>query len=39
MAIPHPGFPVDARHNSKIRRNDLKVWAREHAAPRVLTAS
>ncbi|MFT6821761.1 MAG: acyl-CoA synthetase (AMP-forming)/AMP-acid ligase II [Myxococcota bacterium] len=39
LAIPHPGFPVDARHNSKIRRNDLKVWAREHAAPRVLTAS
>jgi acyl-CoA synthetase (AMP-forming)/AMP-acid ligase II len=24
---PHPGFPVDARHNSKIRREDLRVWA------------
>lgn len=25
--LVHPGFPVDARHNSKIRREDLKVWA------------
>ncbi|MCB9676958.1 MAG: AMP-binding protein [Alphaproteobacteria bacterium] len=25
--LPHPGFPTDARHNSKIRRGDLKVWA------------
>lgn len=24
---PHPGFPTDARHNSKIRREDLKKWA------------
>ncbi len=39
LAMPHPRFPVDARHNSKIRRNDLKVWAAEHAAPRLLTAS
>ncbi|KAB8193098.1 AMP-binding protein [Nonomuraea phyllanthi] len=23
----HPGFPVDARHNSKIRRNVLATWA------------
>ncbi|WP_220505705.1 fatty acid CoA ligase family protein [Microbispora sp. H10830] len=23
----HPGFPVDARHNSKIRRHELAVWA------------
>jgi len=23
----HPGFPTDARHNSKIRRGDLKAWA------------
>ncbi len=22
----HPGFPVDTRHNSKIRREDLKEW-------------
>ena len=25
--LPHHGFPVDARHNSKIRREDLAVWA------------
>lgn len=25
--LPHPGFPTDARHNSKIRRGELKVWA------------
>jgi acyl-CoA synthetase (AMP-forming)/AMP-acid ligase II len=25
--LPHPGFPTDARHNSKIRREDLLVWA------------
>ncbi len=25
--LPHPSFPVDARHNSKIRREDLKLWA------------
>ncbi|HHO49747.1 MAG TPA: hypothetical protein ENK18_02480 [Deltaproteobacteria bacterium] len=25
--LPHPGFPTDARHNSKIRREDLKPWA------------
>ncbi|WP_433498985.1 fatty acid CoA ligase family protein [Sphaerimonospora sp. CA-214678] len=23
----HPGFPVDARHNSKIRRHELARWA------------
>ena len=23
----HPGFPVDARHNSKIRREELASWA------------
>ncbi|MFG2072268.1 fatty acid CoA ligase family protein [Nonomuraea maritima] len=23
----HPGFPVDARHNSKIRRHELAAWA------------
>jgi acyl-CoA synthetase (AMP-forming)/AMP-acid ligase II len=26
-AEPHPGFPVDARHNSKIRREDLRAFA------------
>lgn len=25
--LPHRGFPVDVRHNSKIRREDLAVWA------------
>ncbi|MCO4744220.1 MAG: AMP-binding protein [Proteobacteria bacterium] len=25
--VHHTGFPTDARHNSKIRREDLKVWA------------
>ncbi|MCB9689951.1 MAG: AMP-binding protein [Alphaproteobacteria bacterium] len=24
--LPHPGFPTDARHNSKIRREDLAGW-------------
>lgn len=36
--LPHRGFPVDARHNSKIRRDELAVWAtdvlgREARAP------
>jgi acyl-CoA synthetase (AMP-forming)/AMP-acid ligase II len=25
--LPHPGFPMDARHNSKIRNEDLQAWA------------
>jgi acyl-CoA synthetase (AMP-forming)/AMP-acid ligase II len=25
--LPHPCFPVDARHNSKIRREELAAWA------------
>jgi acyl-CoA synthetase (AMP-forming)/AMP-acid ligase II len=25
--LHHPGFPTDARHNSKIRRGDLTAWA------------
>jgi acyl-CoA synthetase (AMP-forming)/AMP-acid ligase II len=25
--VPHPGFPTDARHNSKIRNEDLAAWA------------
>jgi acyl-CoA synthetase (AMP-forming)/AMP-acid ligase II len=25
--LPHPGFPTDARHNSKIRREELAPWA------------
>jgi len=27
--LVHPGFPVDIRHNSKIRREELRVWAAE----------
>lgn len=25
--LPHPGFPVDIRHNAKIGREELAVWA------------
>ena len=25
----HPAFPVDARHNSKIVREKLAIWAKE----------
>ena len=25
--LPHPRFPVDPRHNSKIKREELAVWA------------
>lgn len=32
--LPHRGFPVDARHNSKIRRDDLAVWATKVLGPR-----
>ncbi len=28
----HPDFPVDVRHNAKIRRGDLKRWAEERLA-------
>ncbi len=27
--LAHPGFPTDARHNSKIRREELRSWAEE----------
>ena len=30
--LPHSGFPVDARHNSKIRRDALAVWAERQCA-------
>lgn len=30
--LHHPGFPTDARHNSKIRREDLKAWAEPRCA-------
>ena len=29
VLLPHPGFPVDIRHNAKINREILKLWARE----------
>ena len=27
----HPSFPVDARHNAKIRREELRAWAEKRA--------
>ncbi len=27
--LPHPGFPVDIRHNAKIRREELARWAEQ----------
>ncbi|MCU0754641.1 MAG: fatty acid CoA ligase family protein [Xanthomonadales bacterium] len=30
--LEHPGFPVDIRHNSKIGREQLAVWAAQRAA-------
>jgi acyl-CoA synthetase (AMP-forming)/AMP-acid ligase II len=30
----HPSFPVDVRHNAKIFREKLAVWAAEQPAPR-----
>ena len=27
--LRHPGFPVDIRHNAKIGREKLAVWATE----------
>lgn len=29
----HPSFPVDARHNAKIRREDLTDWAKKKVGP------
>lgn len=31
--LPHPGFPVDSRHNSKIRREELAAWAERVVGP------
>ena len=28
----HPGFPVDIRHNAKIRREELAAWAERRLA-------
>jgi len=33
-ALFHPGFPVDPRHNAKIHREELAVWAAEQLASR-----
>ncbi|MFT4087846.1 MAG: fatty acid CoA ligase family protein [Gordonia sp. (in: high G+C Gram-positive bacteria)] len=30
--LVHPGFPVDIRHNAKIKREELAVWAADHLA-------
>lgn len=30
--VPHRGFPVDARHNSKIRHDQLTAWAERQCA-------
>jgi acyl-CoA synthetase (AMP-forming)/AMP-acid ligase II len=32
--VAHPRFPTDTRHNSKIRREDLKRWLERRAAER-----
>jgi acyl-CoA synthetase (AMP-forming)/AMP-acid ligase II len=40
MMEPYQGFPVDPRHNSKIRREDLKAWVETRfakARPRLET--
>ncbi|MCB5182833.1 fatty acid CoA ligase family protein [Streptomyces antimicrobicus] len=31
--LPHPGFPVDVRHNAKIGREQLARWAERRLAP------
>jgi acyl-CoA synthetase (AMP-forming)/AMP-acid ligase II len=33
MFLEHPGFPVDVRHNSKIFREKLAVWADKQLGP------
>lgn len=35
----HTAFPTDARHNSKIRREDLKVWATKQLAGKLQGAA
>ena len=37
--LPHPTFPTDARHNSKIRREDLVGWAESQCADLLRAAS
>jgi acyl-CoA synthetase (AMP-forming)/AMP-acid ligase II len=36
--LPHRGLPVDARHNSKIRREELVGWASSRLGHRVRSA-
>ena len=31
--LPHPGFPVDIRHNAKIGRETLAAWAAAQKEP------
>ncbi|MEO6366146.1 MAG: fatty acid CoA ligase family protein, partial [Luteimonas sp.] len=31
--LPHPGFPVDIRHNAKIGRETLAMWASRRVSP------
>jgi acyl-CoA synthetase (AMP-forming)/AMP-acid ligase II len=35
----HPSFPVDLRHNAKIKREELAAWARLVLQPRPLSTS
>lgn len=35
----HPGFPVDIRHNAKIDRTALALWARKRKSPRAALAA
>jgi len=37
--LHHPSFPTDARHNSKIRREDLKQWATQQCPDLVAKAA
>jgi acyl-CoA synthetase (AMP-forming)/AMP-acid ligase II len=35
--LPHPGFPTDARHNSKIRNDELRQWAEQRCGDLLTT--
>jgi len=37
--LGHPSFPVDARHNSKIKREELKTWATAQLGTKRLAAA
>jgi hypothetical protein len=34
IVLFHPGFPVDIRHNAKIGREQLTLWAAKRLAKR-----